>query len=119
MVRADEDALICDMAETYHIYDWRKLPIRYVATLACGLSEDSRIKRKMSGQAAATDMLLKAIIADAVNFIAWSHTEDAKKNKNRPKSIFAQLTKSESEKPSGFDTVEAFEAARAKIINGG
>lgn len=119
MVKADEDALICDMAETYHIYDWRKLPIRYVAILACGLSDDSRIKRKLSGQKASTDIMLKAIIADAVNFIAWCQTEDAKKKKNRPKSIYAQLIKPESEKTAGFNTVEAFEAARAKILNGG
>ena len=119
MVKADEDALICDMAETYHIYDWRKLPIRYVATLACGLPDDSRIKRKLSGQTISVDTMLMAIIADGVNFLVWSKTKDAEKNRNRPKSLFEQLTKPDSEKASGFNTIEEFEAARAKIINGG
>ncbi|MBO7722484.1 MAG: hypothetical protein J6S27_01735 [Thermoguttaceae bacterium] len=31
MVREDETALICDLAETYHILDWRALPLRTAA----------------------------------------------------------------------------------------
>lgn len=34
MLNLSEDALICDFAETYHIYDYRSLPLRLVATLA-------------------------------------------------------------------------------------
>jgi hypothetical protein len=49
MLSTDRDALICDMAETYHVYDMRALPTKTVATLACGLREDSRIKLKMAG----------------------------------------------------------------------
>ena len=49
MIALDEGALVCDMAETYHIYDMRALPVETLATLACGLREDSRIKLKMSG----------------------------------------------------------------------
>lgn len=33
MIRADEDALVCDLAETYHIYNYRQLPARQVAVL--------------------------------------------------------------------------------------
>lgn len=49
MIALDEGALVCDMAETYHIYDMRALPVETLATLACGLREDSRIKLKESG----------------------------------------------------------------------
>lgn len=49
MIALDEGALICDMAETYHIYDMRALPAETLATLACGLREDSRIKMKRAG----------------------------------------------------------------------
>ena len=49
MVALDEDALICDFAETYHIYDYRRLPVEYAATLAYGLRENSRIRMVQSG----------------------------------------------------------------------
>ena len=49
MIRFDEDALICDLAETYHIYDYRSLPVKLVATLSAGLRDDSRIKLKAAG----------------------------------------------------------------------
>jgi hypothetical protein len=29
MIALDEDALICDMAETYHIYNMEQLPVEY------------------------------------------------------------------------------------------
>ena len=118
MLKADEDAFICDMAETYHIYDWRKLPVRYIAILACGLPSGSRIKQIISGQKIPIETMLLAIIADGINFIAWTKTEDAKRGKNRPKSIFEALTGKESE-ATGFNSIEEFEAARAKLINGG
>lgn len=37
MLAHDEDALVCDMAETYRIYDMYSLPVRMVATLALSL----------------------------------------------------------------------------------
>jgi len=46
MIKLDENALICDFAETYHIYDYRQLPPTRVAVFACGLRDDSRIKMK-------------------------------------------------------------------------
>lgn len=49
MMALDRDALECDMAETYRIYDLRALPPERVAMLACGLRADSRIKLKQQG----------------------------------------------------------------------
>lgn len=49
MMATDEDALICDFAETYHIYDYRQLKPSYAATLAAGLREDSRIRTILGG----------------------------------------------------------------------
>lgn len=43
MINTDEDALICDFAETYHIYDYRSLPLHMAGIFACGLRPDSRI----------------------------------------------------------------------------
>ena len=36
------DELVCDMAETYHVLDWRALGLPLAATLAGGLRETSR-----------------------------------------------------------------------------
>ena len=37
MIKTDEDALICDLAETYQIYDYKSLPAYMVATFSVGL----------------------------------------------------------------------------------
>ena len=49
MYATDRDALVCDMAETYHVYDVRQLPVPLFATLAAGLRSNSRIRMKMAG----------------------------------------------------------------------
>lgn len=67
MIRDDEDALICDFAETYQIYSYRSLPLRLVATLAAGLRENSRIK-SAGAKASVTNTLL-AMIADQLTAI--------------------------------------------------
>ena len=115
MIRADENALICDMAETYHIYDYKQLRPMLAAILAVGLPDDSRIKRKLSGQKHTTQTVLLACIADSLRFIAWTKTKDAQKNVNRPKSILEELT-AEPEQYASFDSIEAYEAARKRIM---
>ena len=66
MVIADEEALICDFAETYGIYDYRKLPLKTAAILASGLRDNSRIKIKMSGLHAAPDTITMAACSSAM-----------------------------------------------------
>lgn len=45
MIRANEDALICDFAETYGVLDYRAHGARLAGTLASGLRSDARIFR--------------------------------------------------------------------------
>lgn len=113
----DEQALICDLAETYQIYDWRSKPVRLIATLTAGLKPDSRIMMRLSGLSVSPEMYLLASILDGVNWLVWSKTEDGEKNRNRPKSMVAMLTK-DDEKPDvqTFRTGEEFERAREKIL---
>lgn len=87
MIAESEDELICDLAETYHIYDIRSFTAEYIATLVIGLRDSSRIKLKASGLRVEIDTLLLAHIADntAINF--YAKTKDAKSGKNRPKSL--------------------------------
>ena len=118
MLKTDEDALICDLAETYHIYDWRSFPIRFIATLACGLKSNSRIKTIMGVPENDTATLLLAVIADGINWLVWSKTEEAKHNQNKPESIYDKLIAAEEEETAAFNSADEFEAARAKILGG-
>lgn len=119
MIVTDEDALICDLAETYGIFDYRALPLSLVATLSVGLRENSRIKMKLNGMKIPTDTLLLASAVDKLAWLVWANTEDAKNGWNRPKSITSILAGYEKEDPDAvmsFDTAEDFEEARQKIL---
>ena len=118
MLELDEDALICDFAETYHIYDYRSLPLQLVATLAAGLRDNSRIKLKAAGAPATQEVILLASIADRVEAFRYGFSEDASKGRNRPTSIVEALYGGTSSGKGGvtsFATPEDFEAALARI----
>ena len=117
MLNLSEDALICDFAETYHIYDYRSLPLRLVATLAAGLREDSRIMLLAAGAPVKQDTLLLATIADRVEAFRYSFA-DPKKSRNVPVSLVETLYGGGKTKANGvtsFRTAEAFEATLARI----
>lgn len=114
MISADEDALICDLAETYHIYDHRALPVSYVAALACGLDENSRIKRIISGQKLPVQTMLLAAIADRLGLLCWAQTSDACKGQNRPKSILDAMLAG-AEKNTGESDIETYSSAEEFI----
>ena len=116
MIRLDEDSLICDLAETYHILDYKVLSPRLVAVLASGLSDDSRIKKKISKRRLSLDTALTAAMVDRLSQILWMKTEDAKKNRNRPKLILDLLEHPVERNHQSFNSIEAFEAKKAKIM---
>ncbi len=123
MLRTDEDALLCDFAETYNIYDLGSLPVKTVAALAFGLREDSRIKMIMAGLKVPVNQMLLAHIADSANFIKWTKTEAAVNNPSDPPDrllnvIMGVPQAGDSKNCKGFKTIADFEAARAKIIRG-
>lgn len=71
MLAFDRNALICDLAETYHIYDYRALPVTTLAALACGLRADSRIKLKLSGIAEVSNEVLLIQIFDILQLMRY------------------------------------------------
>lgn len=114
-----EEELICDMAETYHVLNWRDLPLKTAAILASGLHQDSRCKRKLAGQKLRAMEYTQLAILDELRLLVYSRTEDAKKGKNRPKSILLEMIhQDEKPKTLSFRTPEEFEARRQKIIKG-
>ena len=94
MIQEGEDDLICDLAETYGIYNYKSLPVQLVATFSYGLSENSRIKRKLRGEKETTEQYQQRIliaIFDRINWLAWSRSEDAANNVNMPESLYDKI----------------------------
>ena len=122
MISLDEDALICDLAETYHIYDYRSLPVRTVATLAAGLRDNSRIKLKAAGVPVAVETLLLASIADRVEAFRLGFAKDADRAK-MPPSFVSQLLGEEKSKENksramAFRSVDDFNKAYNRALGG-
>ena len=115
-----ESEFICDMVQYYHIIDYLELSPLLVATLLVGLPDDSRVKMAISGSKLTIEQNLLARILDSVNFIAWAQTQDAEKNRNRPKSILDVLLGNDTkhEKLASMKTKEEFHA-RWKELTGG
>lgn len=119
MIITDRDAWMCDLAETYHILNYRELPCKTVALFSCGLRENSRIKRKLLGEKTDTEEILLSIIADRLGTLVWFNSEDGAKRKNRPKSILSSLIGTEEEKEiQTFDSGKDFEAEWREITRG-
>lgn len=116
MIHLDEDSLICDFAETYHIYDYRRLPLKTAAVLACGLHDDSRIKRKAANRRLTLDQALQAATVDKLSLLLWSKTKDAEHGRNAPKSILDMLEHPPERKHQTFSSVEEFEARREQLM---
>lgn len=117
MMSANKDALVCDLAETYGIFDYRALPVPLLATLAVGLRDDARIKMHMSGMSVPQNTLLLAAALDKLSLLVWSKTKDAQSGTNRPKPILGALLGQKRERGvTAFDTAEEFENARAAIL---
>lgn len=107
-----EDEVICDLAETYHILDYKKLPPSLVATLVVGLDDSARIKRKISKTKLTLEQSLLAFVADGINILIWQKTKDGYKGKNKPESIYKKLMgldKKQKEELMSFNTVEDYE----------
>jgi hypothetical protein len=116
MITVGEDELICDLAETYGIYEYRAHSPLYIGTLAAGLRDDSRIKMKVSGERLSISQLLAAMTVDKLANLVWMQSKDGVKGRNKPASVVEQLRGSAS-KPSeihGFDSPEEFQKAWQK-----
>lgn len=113
MMELDEDALICDLAETYHILDYRSLPVQLVATLSAGLRDNSRIKLKAANTSVDLETIILAAIADNLTMLRAGMD---RKNRGKP-FLFTEAINGERKKQKvrGFRTVEEFEAALKRI----
>ena len=112
-----EDAIVCDMAETYGIYNIKGLPVQKLATLVLGLRDNSRTKLMISGTKADAQTILLASILDAVALLVWFGSKDGQNGVNRPKSVLNVIMGREDQgQYKTFATVEDFERYRREII---
>ena len=110
MLASSRDELICDMAETYRIYDIKALPVSLLATLASGLRENSRTVLKMNGMKEVPLFLMVAHIADDLKMFDYSFSDDAKHHRNKPKLFTDEIfSREEPKKTDGFDSGNDFD----------
>ncbi len=120
MIAADCDALQCDLAETYGIFDFRAMPVSTLAMLAAGLRDDSRIKRKMSGEKISPELAMLAGTVDRLSLLVWLMTGGTASGTPPPPSIFDALNGNLEDKATNkdvrtFDNPMAFESTWAAI----
>lgn len=108
--------MICDLAETYQIYNYKQLPPSYIAILAKGLNNDSRIKRSFTGLEVTDDYLLQSLIFDRLNLLLWMF--GSSKGSDEPISYYEQLVngKRSTEQTTGFESSEEFESKRNELL---
>lgn len=102
--------MICDLAEVYHLFNYKEYSPLLVGTLLFGLRDDSRVKMALSGQKVSLERMLMARAVDELAFQSWTQTKDAQRNKNRPKSILQSLMgECKKEEYATFETMEEFQ----------
>jgi hypothetical protein len=120
MLALDQDALICDMAETYHVLDMWALPVPLLATLASGLRDDSRIRLKRSEMLDVSTQTLLATIADEIALLAYGLSGGEEK----PVLVTDLIQQKEPEnsqkqKLAAFESGEAFREEWKRRTKGG
>lgn len=104
-----KDELICDLLETYHIFDYHGVPVKLLCTLCSGLGPDSRIGMKLSGRKAPMNTILLAMIYD--------YFAGADKDHVRILPNFLEEEEDE-ENVRTFMTGAEYEEARRKALGG-
>ena len=119
MIETDESALICDFAETYHIYDYRALPVSYAATLAYGLRCDSRIRLKLGEVKEEVPCFISAAkAADCLALFVNSLREEPEECPALLTDIIYGRGQNEEKKKTSYSSGEDFRSAWAKLTKG-
>lgn len=113
----DKGDFICDLAETYGIHDYRKVPVHLLGTYAAGLGHNSRIGMKRRGVTAPADVILLGQLYELILSIVWAFFKKKEKMPSTPLDEFIVGEKTTAKKElKGYASADAFEAAREKIL---
>lgn len=116
LLRDYKKEIVCDFAETYHIYNYRDFKPSYIYVLVEGLKSDSRFKMALKNQKVDDLTLLNAKAVDLLSLLVWSKTPDAQAGRNRPKSLVDILLNDSEAEKEGFDSEEEFMKEREKFL---
>lgn len=109
--------MICDLAETYGILDYKKLSPNLVATLVVGLKPESRVMMHLANSKLNYQQTLLAFIFDALRVIAFNqgHRKGAKK----PESLYKKLINPpKKDELMSFSSPDEFERWRREHVHG-
>lgn len=116
LLRDYKKEIVCDLAETYHIYSYRDFKPSYIYVLVEGLKSDSRFKMALKNQKVDDLTLLNAKAVDLLSLLVWSKTPDAQAGRNCPKSLVDILLNDSEAEKEGFDSEEEFMKEREKFL---
>jgi len=110
MLAHHKTELICDLAEYYHILDYRRVPGRLLGTLAVGLRADSRIGMIREGIKATPETIMLVKVYDVLMQV-FSRKGEA------PEPLLNEfiVEHEKKDKPLSYRTPEEFKAAWARI----
>lgn len=115
MINLDETALICDLAETYHILDYRSQPVKLVAALSAGLRDNSRIKMRLADLPVEPNTLMLATIADRIEAFRYGFSNSGDKPVSLVEELLNGGKKANENGIAGFASSAELESALAKI----
>lgn len=104
--------LICDLAETYHITDYKSLPPSVVAILVAGLRDNSRLFMKERGTKAPESTILLAAIVDRLDGIVAGLNGSERDRTLLESYIGVPFEDKNNSNIVAFDSPEDFMAAR-------
>ena len=116
MLGSCRSELICDLAETYNIYDYHGVPVRLLGTLASGLGQNSRVAMKLSGNKAPLDTIILARMHDLLAAYVYSWSD--KKSGQAPEPLVEMFIERPEppKKYQGYASGEDFKAAWRKLV---
>lgn len=106
------DELTCDMAETYGIFDIKRVPVKLLATLAVGLRDDSRVMMAKRGAIVDNKTIL---MAQMVDLLGGVNPKSEQSLTMRCFVCHAETEQAPKEKYEVFDSPEAFNARWAEV----
>lgn len=107
-----EDEMVCDLAETYNILDFERLPVERVAVFVYGLRDTARIWQKLGHNN--FDREIQVLIYDKLAWLAWSRSRAAEEGGAAPEPLYNKIygkQKNNPEEAVKFDSPQDFKNA--------
>ena len=101
--------MICDLAETYGIFEYRRMPGRLLGILVSGLRSDSRCVQALTGQVEDNRTMILAGISDKLSMLGWD-------NKGQKPEMLTKKLLVRDDDELKFQTAAEYEAKRKQVL---